>query len=105
MKCVFLDFGSNKIAPLCVLSVRYTPYVPKGISTNSEPVLRICKKIENSGFFDMYLNQNKMKYMFLNFRSNKVTPLCVLSIRYTIYGPPKVSVPILGRYRDYVKKI
>ena len=49
---------------------------PKGISTNSGPILRICKKIkELATISDMKLNQNNVKYKFLNYGSNEIIPL------------------------------
>ena len=46
---------------------------PKGVITNSGPILRICEKFEKLGtIFDMKLNQNNVKYMFLNSGSKKL---------------------------------
>ena len=61
-----------EIANTCVLSnqkflcFRYTHNVPpKVVSTNSGPILRICKKFEKIGsIFYMKLNPNNVKYMF-----------------------------------------
>ena len=35
----------------------------------------------------MKLNQNNVKYMFLNSGSNKIIPLLFLCLRYTLYVP------------------
>ena len=49
---------------------------PKGVSSNSRTILRICKKIEElRTYFDMKLSQNNVKYMFLNSGLNKLIPL------------------------------
>ena len=72
---------------------------PKGIRTNSGPIRRICKKFEKlATVFDMKFNQNTVKYKFLNYRSNKTIPLWFLCLRYTLYVPPNVPVPILDRF-------
>ena len=48
------------------------PYIhshcqPKDIHINSGPVLIICKKIDKiDTIFDMKLNENNVKYLFLN---------------------------------------
>ena len=49
---------------------------PNGVSSKFGPILRICKIFEKLGtIFDMKLNQNNVKYMFLNSWSNKDIPL------------------------------
>ena len=51
----------------------------------------------------MNLKQNNVKYKLLNSGSNQIIQLWFLCFRYTLYVPPKVSVPILDRFRGYAK--
>ena len=70
---------------------------PKGISTNSGPLFRIFKKFKKLGFFDMNLNQNNVKYIFLNSASIKSIQLRFYTLD-TISLPQEVSVPSVDRF-------
>ena len=72
---------------------------PKGISTNSGPILRLCEKFEKklSFLFDMNLNQNNVKHVFLYSASIKCITLCFYTLN-TLSLPPEVSDPIVDPF-------
>ena len=65
-KHVFKFRIKQDYSTVCIMPKILSLCSPKGISTNSAPLLRICKNFEKLGFrFDMSLNRNNVKYMFL----------------------------------------
>ena len=100
---MFLNSASNKIVPLRFLYLTYTPFVPRGIRTNCGPILMLFKSSKYRHYFRHETQSNHYEIHVFKFRINKITPLCLISLRYTLYVPPKVSVPIVNRFRGYGK--
>ena len=71
VKYVFLNTGSNKIIPLWFYALDTLSMSPKGISTNSGPILGLCKKNRKIKYFFGHETQNNVKYMFFIFRNKQ----------------------------------
>ena len=79
---------------------------PKGISTNSGPILRIYENFEKIGIIIyMKLNPNNVNYKFLYSGSNQNIPLWFLRLRYTLYVPQGYQSAILDQFGRYVQNI
>ena len=70
---------------------------PKVISTSCKPILKICKIQKVRSIFDMKLNQNNVKYMFLISALINVIPLRFLTLD-TLSLPLEVSEPNVDRF-------
>ena len=93
---------------MVLIPYTHTPCPPKGISTNSGTILKICKISKKGIIFDMKLDQNNMKYMFLKLGSNNFFPLWISYLGNTLFVPQRHHYQFWTNFenmQNYLKKL
>ena len=103
VKYKFLNYRSNKSVPLWFYALDTLSMSPQRYQCQFWTDFEDLQKIRKIWYYFRHETQN-VKYMFLNPGSNIIILLWFLCFRYTVYVPPRISVPSLDRLGGYVKK-